>query len=151
MRFTVLLVLLFCETMVHAESCSNHPWSNSLPASFNEHQFKAITDLSKPVIESEIASAKKILEQVPVMEISDVQASVLIGEEFKNQTAYHLYLVRALKDNQNASVVVYRHKDFLYLESVRMEPDSKVVEVPVVVKLDFSPAHVYIACTESIL
>ena len=143
----VVVVSLFIYAVgAFAGSCDKHPWGKSLPKSYDEGKFNPITDLSNPVIESEIAEANKMLQDVSIIEVSDAKASSLIGEPFKNQTAYRLYLVRALKDSNSANIVVYRYKDVLFLESVGMEPAKSVVKSPLVVMLDSIPSQIYISC-----
>jgi len=147
--FIGILIFAFHVTSVYSASCNDHPWSNGLPQSLNSRLFKVITDLSYPVVESEIEDAKLLLKDLNSVEVSDKKASTLIGETFTNTTAYRLYLVRGLKDNESANVVVYRYKDLLFLESIGMDPAKKVTEAPVVVKLDVSPSQVYVSCIES--
>jgi len=146
MRGIFLLLLLTYVSSSHAESCDTHPWNNNLPSILNEKSFKAITDLAEPVIESEITTAKNLLKEEQSTRISDEKASLLLGRKFENKTAYQMYLVRALRDNINANIVVYRYLDNLLMESISMEQSKNVIESPQLVLLDSAPAKVYVTC-----
>jgi len=153
LRPVLLLLLLQMTGSAFAVSCDDHPWNHPLPHSLKEKQFKVITDLTKPVINKEIANAKSMLKDVPFVELTDSQASTLIGEPFHNPTAYHVFLVRGLKDNSSANLAVYRYKEkgALLLESLGMDEANKIMESPVVIYLDFNPSQVYISCQKLIL
>ena len=146
MRILLLLLYLISTGPAFADSCEGHPWSHALPGNLSEDKFTAITDLAKPVASSEIAQAKKMLSDEPVLAITDVQASELLKMPYHNQTAYQVYLVRGLKDNEDASLVVYRYRDKLLLESIRMQHATKAIESPQVITLDTSPSEVFISC-----
>jgi len=150
-KFNTMLFFLLTtfSTISMSATCGDHPWNHSLPDSKNSHEFKVITDLSMPVVDEHIDEAKTMLKDLKSVEVSDVIASHLIGETFVNSTAYHLYLIRALKDSNSASVVIYRNRDLLYSESIGMEPAQKVVEAPMVIKLDVSPSDVFVSCTST--
>lgn len=149
----ILVVLLFFTNSAFAVSCDQHPWNHPLPHTLNEKQFKVITDLTKPVIDKEIATAKSMLNEVSFVELTDAQAATLIGEPFHNTTAYHIFLVRGLKDNSSANLAVYRYKEkgALLLESLGMDEANKIIESPVVIYLDFNPNQVYVSCQKLIL
>jgi len=145
-----MLILLFCTTIVIAQSCEDHPWKNSPPVKtfYYDYYDKPLPKKSwLKISDSGRQEAIRLLKDVPFRRINKDEILKLTGNLMPEIKGESYFIVRALRDTGNiAQTGVYLFENKLMVESSGIGTTFCAEKIPLIVSLKIKPDDLYVFC-----